>query len=716
MARTRSSRSHIPPVAARGSVRTGVDVLARAGVDSVEGMNGRPELRLGITDVAPVVSCGTLSARAVVGEHLPVTATVFREGHDAVAANVVWEPADGASSAPFRRMERYGDQPDRWLATVVPDREGTWTFCVEAWSDPLATWRHAVEVKVEAGQGPDELANDLEEGARLLDRVAAEADEADGEYASAAAAAAAALRDTSRALTARIAPALTASLQRYLHDHPVRELVTRSPRYEVWVDRPRALYGSWYEFFPRSEGPVVGGTPTHGTFATAADRLPAIADMGFDVVYLPPIHPIGTVNRKGPNTPQFPGGNPHEIAPEDVGSPWAIGSAEGGHDAVHPQLGTMDDFKAFVARTQELGMEVALDFALQAAPDHPWVQAHPEWFTTKPDGTIAYAENPPKKYQDIYPINFDNDPEGLYAECLRVIRVWVDAGVRIFRVDNPHTKPLNFWHWLIWEVKRTHPDVLFLAEAFTRPAMMHQLARIGFTQSYTYFTWRTEREELEDYGRELAASAHYMRPNFFVNTPDILHESLQFGGPPMFRIRAVLAAMMSPTWGVYSGFELFEHVAVRPGSEEYHESEKYRLRPRDWAAAEASGRSLAPYLRRLNEIRRAHPALHQLRTLHFHQTDNPNLLCFSKSDPGSSDAVLVVVNLSSQHTQIGTTSLDMPALGLDWHERFSVTDEITGVSYDWGQFNYVELDPYREPAHVFGLRFARPVRFPPPVA
>jgi starch synthase (maltosyl-transferring) len=571
-------------------------------------------------------------------------------------------------------------------------------------------------VKVEAGQGPDELANDLEEGARLLDRVAAEADEADGEYASAAAAAAAALRDTSRALTARIAPALTASLQRYLHDHPVRELVTRSPRYEVWVDRPRALYGSWYEFFPRSEGPVVGGTPTHGTFATAADRLPAIADMGFDVVYLPPIHPIGTVNRKGPNTPQFPGGNPHEIAPEDVGSPWAIGSAEGGHDAVHPQLGTMEDFRAFVARTQELGMEVALDFALQAAPDHPWVQAHPEWFTTKPDGTIAYAENPPKKYQDIYPINFDNDPEGLYAECLRVIRVWVDAGVRIFRVDNPHTKPLNFWHWLIWEVKRTHPDVLFLAEAFTRPAMMHQLARIGFTQSYTYFTWRTEREELEDYGRELAASAHYMRPNFFVNTPDILHESLQFGGPPMFRIRAVLAAMMSPTWGVYSGFELFEHVAVRPGSEEYHESEKYRLRPRDWAAAEASGRSLAPYLRRLNEIRRAHPALHQLRTLHFHQTDNPNLLCFSKSDPGSSDAVLVVVNLSSQHTQIGTTSLDMPALGLDWHERFSVTDEITGVSYDWGQFNYVELDPYREPAHVFGLRFARPVRFPPPVA
>ncbi|WP_344689896.1 alpha-1,4-glucan--maltose-1-phosphate maltosyltransferase [Blastococcus jejuensis] len=680
-------------------------------------MTGRADLRLGITDVAPVVSCGSFSARAVVGEHVPITATVFREGHDAVAANVVWSPPTEAGSAPARtgpdgspgplnRMAKLPPEPDRWLATVVPDREGRWTFRVEAWSDPLATWHHAVEVKVAAGQGPEDLANDLEEGARLLDRVAGEADP---EHKDAVLAAAAALRDTSLELTARIAPAFAASLQEYLHEHPVRELVTRTPEYEVWVDRPRALYGSWYEFFPRSEGPVVGGIATHGTFAQAAERLPAIADMAFDVVYLPPIHPIGKVNRKGPNNTLTPG-------PDDVGSPWAIGSDEGGHDAVHPQLGTMEDFRAFVARTRELGMEVALDFALQAAPDHPWVASHPEWFTTKPDGTIAYAENPPKKYQDIYPINFDNDPEGIYAECLRVIRVWIDAGVKIFRVDNPHTKPLNFWHWLIWEVKKTDPDVLFLAEAFTRPAMMHQLARIGYTQSYTYFTWRTERGELEDYGRELATNCHYMRPNFFVNTPDILHESLQFGGPPMFKIRAVLASMMSPTWGVYSGFELFEHVAVRPGSEEYLDSEKYQLRPRDWAAAEASGRSLAHYLRRLNEIRRAHPALQQLRTLHFHSVDNPNLICFSKTDPGSQDAVVVVVNLSSHNTQIGTTALDMPALGLDWHERFAVSDEIGGGHYDWGQFNYLELDPYREPAHVFSVSLPRPVRFPPPVS
>src|SRR3954451_6463177 len=390
-------------------------------------MTGRADLRLGITDVAPVVSCGSFSARAVVGEHLPITATVFREGHDAVAADVVWRSPGQEGTPPLRRMVRYGDEPDRWLTTVVADREGRWTFVVEAWSDPLATWHHAVEVKIAAGQGAGELANDLEEGARLLDRVATDGPQ---EHRDAVAAAATALRDESLELTARVAPAFATALQQVLHDNPVRELVTASPSYEVWVDRPRALYGSWYEFFPRSEGSVVGGQPTHGPFTTAADRLPAVADMGFDVVYLPPIHPIGKVNRKGPNTSQFPGGNPHEIGPDDVGSPWAIGSAEGGHDAVHPQLGTMDDFRAFVARTHELGMEVALDFALQAAPDHPWVAAHPEWFTTKPDGTIAYAENPPKKYQDIYPINFDNDPEGIYAECLRVIRVWIEAGVK----------------------------------------------------------------------------------------------------------------------------------------------------------------------------------------------------------------------------------------------------------------------------------------------
>jgi len=669
-------------------------------------MTGRADLRFGITDVAPVVSCGAFSSRAVVGEHLPITATVFREGHDAVAANVVFvppastgssEPGNAEQGAPLLRMRPFGTEPDQWLATVVPDREGLWTFRIEAWDDPLSTWRHDVEVKVEAGQGADELANDLESGARLMEEVA----KAAPEHTDALLAAAAALRDTSLDVPARLAPALAAGLVPVFDANPVRRMVTPSQTYEVWVDRERALYGSWYEFFPRSEGPVVGGKPTHGTFAQAADRLPAIAEMAFDVVYLPPIHPIGSTNRKGRNNTLTP-------EPDDVGSPWAIGSAEGGHDAVHPQLGTLEDFRAFVARTEELGMEVAIDLALQATPDHPWVREHPEWFTTKPDGTIAYAENPPKKYQDIYPLNFDNDPEGLYAEVLRVVRHWMSVGVRIFRVDNPHTKPLNFWNWLIWEVKKTDPDVLFLAEAFTRPAMMHQLARLGFTQSYTYFTWRTEKAELEEYGRELAAGAHYMRPNFFVNTPDILHETLQVGGPPMFKIRAVLASMMSPTWGVYSGYELFEHVGLRPGSEEYLDTEKFQLRPRDWAGAEASGRSLAPYLRRLNEVRRAHPAMQQLRTLRFHHVDNENVLCFSKTDPASDDCVLVVVSLNSNYTQIGTTSLDMPALGLDWSDRFSVADEITGAHYDWGQTNYVELDPYREPAHVFTVHRTLP--------
>src|SRR5688500_13386101 len=360
-----SRRAPVPSIPSMG-FRSGpvpaADVLARADLDSVAVMTGLADLRLGITDVAPVVSCGTFSARAVVGEHVPITATVFREGHDAVAANVVWSPPDGDATPPFIRMAKYGDQPDRWLATVVPDREGLWTFRVEAWSDPLATWHHAVEVKIGAGHGAEDLAHALEEGARLPDQVAAEADD---EHRGQVSTAAGALRDTSLELTARIAPAFAAPLQAYLHAHPVRELVTRSPRYEVWVDRRQALYGSWYEFFPRSEGPVVGGKATHGTFATAQERLPAIADMGFDVVYLPPIHPIGRINRKGPNSAQFPGGNPTDVGPDEVGSPWAIGSAEGGHDAVHPQLGTMEDFRAFVDRTRELGMEVALDFALQ---------------------------------------------------------------------------------------------------------------------------------------------------------------------------------------------------------------------------------------------------------------------------------------------------------------------------------------------------------------
>jgi starch synthase (maltosyl-transferring) len=514
------------------------------------------------------------------------------------------------------------------------------------------------------------------------------------------------LRDTARDPQDRMAAATAPAVVQLLSAHPVREMVTPSQQHTIWVDRKRALYGAWYEFFPRSEGaaPDADGVMRSGTFATAAERLPAVADMGFDVVYLPPIHPIGKVNRKGPNSAAWPGGNPNEVGEHDPGVPWAIGSDEGGHDAIHPDLGTIEDFDAFVARTRELGMEVALDLAIQAAPDHPWVSSHPEWFTTRADGTIAYAENPPKKYQDIYPVNFDNDPDGIYAEVLRVVRHWTAHGVRIFRVDNPHTKPFAFWEWLIAEVKSTEPDILFLAEAFTRPAIMHELARIGFTQSYTYFTWRTGKTELTEYVQELIAASDYMRPNFFPNTPDILHASLQYGGPPVFKIRAVLASLLSPTYGIYAGYELYEHVAVKPGSEEYHNSEKYTYRPRDWSHPE---RTLVPYLTMLNGFRREHPATHWIRNTTFHFVDSPDVMAWSKRTPtasGEDDVVLIVVNLDPHGAREATVSLDMPALGFDWDSRISVTDAVTGATYDWGVHNYVRLDPFSEPAHVFTVR------------
>ncbi|MBE7188058.1 MAG: DUF3416 domain-containing protein, partial [Jatrophihabitans endophyticus] len=477
--------------------------------------------RFGLTNVRPVVgstSTAEFPARAVVGEPLPVSAVVFREGHDAVGASVVVRDASGRKASTVR-MEPGAPGTDRWHADVVLDTPGPGSFVVEAWSDPMSTWHHAVTVKIDAGQGSEELANDFADGAELFDRLAKLVPK---DERARAVAAAAALRDTTLDVAHRVAPALDGYLQQLVHDFPVRDAVTASPRYPLFIDRPRALFGSWYEFFPRSIGAQLAGDPSapakparHGTFKDSTEHLDYVASLGFDVVYVPPIHPIGTVNRKGPN-------NTLVAQPWDVGSPWAIGSAEGGHDAIHPELGTLADFKAFVKRANKLGMEIAIDLALQCAPDHPWVSSHPEWFTTKPDGTIAYAENPPKKYQDIYPLNFDNDPEGLYAECLRIVRHWIKAGVRIFRVDNPHTKPINFWQWLIGEVRRTDPDVLFLAEAFTRPAMMHELAKVGFHQSYTYFTWRTEKDEFEEYVDDLASSAHYMRPNFFVNTPDIL--------------------------------------------------------------------------------------------------------------------------------------------------------------------------------------------------
>ncbi|WP_203726129.1 alpha-1,4-glucan--maltose-1-phosphate maltosyltransferase [Paractinoplanes durhamensis] len=649
--------------------------------------------RFPIEDVTPSVSCGRYPAKAVVGEFVPVSATSYREGHHALGVNVVWRGPDGESE-PFTRMRPGEPGLDQWHGLIRPDRVGRWTFTVEAFEDPYRTWRDAVVKKIGAGQGLEDLANDLADGAEVLDlalKIVAHEDE------ERVRAAAVALRDDQQSLFARVSPAL--DLEELLWSNPVRQQVTTTRSYAVWVDRKRALYSAWYEFFPRSEGAEIGPESTpikHGTFRTAAQRIPAVAAMGFDVLYLPPIHPIGKINRKGRN-------NTLAARPVDVGSPWAIGSDEGGHDAIHPELGTLADFRYFLQVAKDNGLEVALDLALQAAPDHPWVKSHPEFFTTKADGTIAYAENPPKKYQDIYPLNWDNDYRALRDEVYRVVRHWIDNGVKIFRVDNPHTKALNFWQWLIAKIKETDPDVLFLAEAFTRPAMMNGLGKIGFTQSYTYFTWRTTAWEMREYMGQLIASLDWMRPNFWPNTPDILHETLQHGGPPMFKIRSVLASMLTPSWGMYSGYELFEHVA-RAGAEEYVDNEKFELKPRDWAAAERSGRSLAPYITRLNKVRAENPALHWLRNLRFHEVDNGALLVFSKRDLETGNTVLVVVSFDSSNVQWGNVTLNMPELGMDWHERFTVIDQITGTTYEWGQHNAVRIDPYVEPAHIFVLQ------------
>ncbi len=646
--------------------------------------------RIAILDVEPVLECGRRPAKAVTGETFGVSATVFREGHEMLGAAAILHDPEGRMGQRIR-MRELTPGTDRYGAQVTVTAEGQWYFQVEAWGDPIAHWHHDAGIKVPRGQDVELM---LAEGAALFERAAQRVREPKRATLMAVAAC---LGDPAIPPLDRLAAASAVEVTAILDAHPLREHVTRSRKFPVIVHRKRALYGAWYEFFPRSQGvqidPMGRREPISGTFQTAARRLDAIAAMGFDVVYLPPIHPIGFTNRKGRN-------NTLRARPGDPGSPWAIGSAEGGHDAVHPDLGTLADFDEFVARARALGMEIALDFALQTSPDHPWVKEHPEWFTTRVDGSVAYAENPPKKYQDIYPLNFDNEPEGIYAEVLRILRHWMDHGVRIFRVDNPHTKPPPMWDRLLADVHATDPDVLFLAEAFTRPAMMHSLARIGFHQSYTYFTWRNRPDELENYLHELSGpAAAYMRPNFFVNTPDILHAYLQHGGPAAFKIRAVLAAMLSPTWGVYSGYELCENRPLRPGSEEYLDSEKYQYKPRDWEAAERRGESLAPFITKLNMIRRVHPALQLLRNLRFHYVDQPELICFSKRVTG--DTVLVVVNTDPHRAREATAWLDMAALGGGDGDELVVTDELTGQSYRWGQANYVRLDPAAEPAHIF---------------
>jgi starch synthase (maltosyl-transferring) len=586
-----------------------------------------PQPRIQIQAVEPVVDCARYPVKRTVGDRVDVYATVFKDGHDTLAGAVrVKGPGD--RSWREEPLQPFGN--DRWGGTFTPDRPGRWQFAVAAWTDRVATWQEEIRRKHDAGQ--EDLSGELAEGAALLGVDSLTVEEG-----------------------------LAASV-------PDRHGETVSQSFGVDVDRVLARFGAWYELFPRS----------WGGFRGVAGVLPELAQLGFDVVYLPPVHPIGRTNRKGKNNTLLAG-------PSDVGSPWAIGSEEGGHEAINPELGSWDDFEAMVAAAKDAGIELALDFAIQCSPDHPWLKEHPEWFNRRPDGTLKYAENPPKKYQDIYNVNFESeDWEGLWAALLDVVLFWVHRGITVFRVDNPHTKPVPFWEWLIGEVRSKHPDVIFLAEAFTRPSMMTTLAKIGFAQSYTYFTWKNSKAELAEYMQQLLAWREFYRPNAFANTPDILHEYLQHGGPPAFEARLVLAGTLVPTYGIYSGFESFENVPVRPGSEEYMDSEKFEVKERRLDGP------LLPLVQRLNAVRRAEPALQRIENLRWLDTENDQLVAYAKDD------VVCVVNLDPFAEQEGACVIPV-ALGFP--PAFDARDLLTDQDFTWrAGRNYVKLGPGK--AHV----------------
>lgn len=657
--------------------------------------------RIPIRHLHPTGPEGLWPAKAFVGEVIPIGATIFREGHDIIGANVELTSPSGLTT--IHPLPHPDKGVDEWRTTVRLTEQGDWSWRIHAYSDDWATWLHAADVKIAAGVDVDLM---FTLGERLIDRALA------GSRKSAKTAPLEllkkAFRDSTQPPTERIALAHATAVVDALKTRRPISLDTYSPVVPLRVERERAGLGAWYEFFPRSEGATKSsdGTVTSGNFVTARARLGQIAQDGFDVLYLPPIHPIGLSNRKGPN-------NTLNATSGDPGSPWAIGSAEGGHEAIHPELGTLADFEGFVAAATRVGLDIALDLALQCSPDHPWVAAHPEWFTTLPDGTIAYAENPPKKYQDIYPLNFDNDFDGLSAEILRIVELWISRGVTIFRVDNPHTKPVHFWEWLIARVNTAHPDVVFLAEAFTRPAMMHTLAAVGFQQSYTYFTWRNHKWEIQEYLTELSQqTAAFFRPNFFVNTPDILTEYLQFGGVPAFKIRAALASMSAPTWGMYAGYELIENVA-RPGSEENIDNEKYEFKFRDFAGMRESGRSIAPYIARLNEVRREHPALGQLRNIHIQHVDDDSIVAFSKylagehTESGEPDGVIVVINTDPHAVRESTIRLNTALFGIPNGTQFTVTDAITGTVHTWSNDNFIRIDSFTEPAMILSVTYPK---------
>jgi starch synthase (maltosyl-transferring) len=636
-----------------------------------------------IEAVTPTVDGGRYPVKRIAGEDCVVEADIFRDGPAALAAVIKWRRACEStfSEAPMVYVDN-----DRWRGQFPLTENTRYVFSIEAWTLGFISWRDYFKRKVASGL---DAGSDLMEGIALLEDIQRRANGIDCKLLTNYISRLRATDTWLEAVDLVSAPALTAAIAR---NEGRRDAVTYDVTPTVVADRLRARFGAWYEIFPRSQGDRPGH---HATLSEAEARLPDIKDMGFDVVYLTPIHPIGSTHRKGPNNSLIP-------APDSPGSPWAIGNAAGGHVAIEPKLGTLDDFDHFVAVAKRLELEIALDLAIQCSPDHPWVTEHPEWFRRRPDGSIKFAENPPKQYQDIYPINFDSsDQHGLSEELRRVVLFWIDHGVKIFRVDNPHTKPVAFWEWLINGIHESHPDVLFLAEAFTRPKMMKVLAKAGFTQSYTYFTWRNTKAELTEYLTELTQTemVNYFRPNFFTNTPDILPPILQSGGPPAFKSRLVLAATLSSSYGIYSGYELFENEAI-PGTEDYANSEKYEIKVRDWTQPN----SLREFVARLNAIRQANPALQRFANLRFLATDNDQIIFYCKWSADRSNIILVAVNLDPHNPHYCTAFVPADAVVANPELGFEVTDLLTGASYNWGTSNYVRLDPQIEPAHILRVK------------
>jgi starch synthase (maltosyl-transferring) len=653
------------------------------------GQDGRT--RVIVENVTPRVDDGVFPIKRIVGDTVTVEADVFTDGHDAISCALLYkkleEPRQGVERSEWMEALMEPLVNDRWRGSFQVRELGGYVFTVSAWVDRFKTWARALAKRVEAGQ---DVSIDLIIGAEMIAAAGKHAPPQKAEW----------LEMFAEAVRAggpdAISRALSAELADLMHSHAERHFAyVCEQAFGVLVERERARFGAWYELFPRSTSPVPG---RHGTFKDLESRLPYVASMNFDVLYLPPIHPIGRSFRKGRN-------NSTVVRPEDPGSPWAIGAAEGGHKAVHPELGTLDDFRHLLESAEQHGLELALDIAFQCAPDHPYVIEHPEWFRKRPDGTIQYAENPPKKYQDIYPFDFETDHwRELWEELKSVVQFWIDQGVRIFRVDNPHTKSFPFWEWLITEIKRDCPEAIFLAEAFTRPKVMQRLAKIGFTQSYNYFPWRNTKWELSQYLTELTQTGvkEYMGPNLWPNTPDILTEYLQYGGRPAHMVRLILAATLGPSYGIYGpAFELCENRPLAPGREEYMDSEKYEIRTWDLDRPD----SLRPLIALVNQIRRDNPAFRTNHNLRFHDVDNEQIIAYSKRSQDGSNEVLVVVNLDPNYKQSGFITLPLQELGLDPRQPYQAHDLLTDARYLWhGARNYVELDPQTVPAHIFVIR------------